>query len=436
MCLATPPGRQPLFMKRHLDRRRHIMMMTACVLDMLDEDERKHLRGRLVGTKNVRRTRKKVENMFAQLGSYGRKAYRMSLESFLHLHDILEPALREEFLRGQRTRNTNNRISTKLRLSAAIRFFAGASIYDIILTHGIGKQSVYESVYGVVNAVNSEKSLSLNADNAPFPSHAEQREIAAGFRQKSAADFDKIVLALDGMLVWTTEPSKADCDYLKIGQRLFHCYRKDKYGWLLMAGCDSEARFRWADIRHPASTSDYLAWTTSELGAELSTDESNIILEDHVIAGDNAFVENMTMATPVPGMNISPLEDSYNFYLSQVRITIERAFGILVPVPAIVTCLMKLHNFCIDHDSRRTPSTIHEDERSIQVRAYRMPRHPTAVSLDAAGAPRALVGSGHHFRDEPGGTGRRPEPAGERRTPMRKMMRQVARLDLLRPPLE
>ena len=104
---------------------------------------------------------------------------------------------------------------------------------------------------------------------------------------------------------------------------------------------------------------------SSEVGRKLENDDSDLILPEHAIAGDNASVENATMATPVPGLRISDVEDAYNFYLSQLRITIERAFGILVhrwgvlrkplsmsilKVPAIVTCLMRLHSFCIGRD--------------------------------------------------------------------------------------
>ena len=35
-------------------------------------------------------------------------------------------------------------------------------------------------------------------------------------------------------------------------------------------------------------------------------------------------------------------------------------------VPAIVTCLMRLHNFCVDHDSHHTPSALESDEVAIQ----------------------------------------------------------------------
>jgi hypothetical protein len=253
------------------------------------------------------------------------------------------------------------------------------------------------------------------------------------------------------MLAWTTEPSEADCEFLKIGKRLFHCYRKDRFGYLLMAGCDHEARFRWADIQHPSSTSDYLAWTNTDVGRALEHDDSDLILPEHVIAGDGAFVENMTMATPIPGTQITEVEDAYNFYLSQIRITIERAFGILVhrwgilrrpmsmsirKVPAIVICLMRLHNFCINYgDSRCTPAPRSRDERHIRRRAATQrtsnnERH-SAVSLDSNGIPSALVGSGHHFRDV--ARGRRPRPTNNDMTPMRKMIKKVADADLRRP---
>jgi len=84
--------------------------------------------------------------------------------------------------------------------------------------------------------------------------------------------------------------------------------------------------------------------------------------------------------------------------------------------------------------------------------AYRQMHHPPAVTLNEHGAPEALMGSGHHFREAPGGNGRRPsaEGGGARchgdasvtggrpvaegaDTPMCAMLQQVADLDLRRP---
>ena len=47
-------------------------MIAACVLDMIDETEQKKLRGRLLGSINIRRTRKRVEKLWQELGCYAR----------------------------------------------------------------------------------------------------------------------------------------------------------------------------------------------------------------------------------------------------------------------------------------------------------------------------------------------------------------------------
>ena len=71
------------------EKKRQRLLMTACVLDMLTEDEQKNLHGRLLGSKTIKRTRKKVIHMWEELGSYGRKAYRMSIKTFDMLHERL-----------------------------------------------------------------------------------------------------------------------------------------------------------------------------------------------------------------------------------------------------------------------------------------------------------------------------------------------------------
>jgi hypothetical protein len=248
-------------------------LTVATVLELLDEDDDKYvyLCGRLLGTKTITPTRKTVEEMFSQLGGYAKQAWKSDLDRFNEMHNTLQPYLEQEFGEGERSRGAtvNGEVSTKLRLSAAIRYYCGASVYDLMLTHGLGRQTIYNSIYGVANAVNKYPNMDFNAGGASFPSHDEQREIAAGFKMKSAAEFDRICLTIDGMLVWTNQPFKEDCADLNIGERCFHCYRKDKYGVLLMAGCDYNCKFRWADVKHPGSTLDYTAWITSKLGMKL-----------------------------------------------------------------------------------------------------------------------------------------------------------------------
>jgi len=171
------------------------------------------------------------------------------------------------------------------------------------------------------------------------------------------------------------------------------------------------------------------------------------LLPGHTIIGDNAFVESPCMATPIPGKDVDIEEDAYNFYLSQLRITVERAFGILVhrwgilraplsvgveKVPALAMCLMRLHNWCIDcSDKHSSPGSERSTERAIRKRA-KSAKH-AAVTLDEAGRPSSLLGGGHHFTDLE--RSRRPASTSCH-TPMREMMVQVADRRLRRPTIK
>ena len=129
--------------------------------------------------------------------------------------------------------------------------------------------------------------------------------------------------------------------------------------WLVAITC---AGFGGQTSISTGLTSDYLAFATSDLGVQLEHNNTDIIKPGYTMVGDNAWVPRQWMATPIPGHWITGVNDAYNFYHSQVRFTIERAFGIFVhqwgtlsrplsisilKVPPLVMCLMKLHNFCI-----------------------------------------------------------------------------------------
>ncbi len=105
---------------------RHNLLLAAIVLELLDEgDEDIFLCGWLIGTKNIKHTSKSAEEMFDQLGSYSKQAWKSDLDHFLEMHNILQTYLEEEFGTGDRSRGVtiNGEVSTKLHLSAAIRYY-------------------------------------------------------------------------------------------------------------------------------------------------------------------------------------------------------------------------------------------------------------------------------------------------------------------------
>ena len=119
---------------------------------------------------------------------------------FLKLHRKLAPALRKKFhITMKIHRNEDNSeyvISSHIRLSAAIRYLAGASPLDIMRSHGISFTSVFTSVWGVVDVVNQHPEFEIK-----FPDNDEQRRIANGFERRSGAGFPNCVGALDGILI-------------------------------------------------------------------------------------------------------------------------------------------------------------------------------------------------------------------------------------------
>ena len=191
------------------------------------------------------------------------------------------------------TRDQDNNpylISSKIRLSIALRYFAGGSPYDIMLTHGVSYCSVFSSVWGVVDAVNSTEGLAFY-----FPSHQQQVKIATGFQGMSGAMFSNVIGALDGILIWMIKPSFSWCRVSECGEAQYKCHRKDKFGMNMQAMCDHKLRFTWIDIQWPGSTSDYLAWITSGLCHDLdANDTTKSIIPGMTIIGDNAYVKKNT----------------------------------------------------------------------------------------------------------------------------------------------
>jgi DDE superfamily endonuclease len=118
-----------------------------------------------------------------------------------------------------------------------------------------------------VDAVNKCPDLAFG-----FPRcHEKQKQLALAFKAKSAAAIDCCVGATDGMLLWIERPTNVDCDRAECGPKKFFCGRKHKFGLNMQATCDADGMFLDVSIAHPASTSDFLAFSTSSLQKKIET---------------------------------------------------------------------------------------------------------------------------------------------------------------------
>jgi hypothetical protein len=321
-----------------------------------------------------------------------------------------------------------------------------------MLTHGVSCSTVFTSVWGVVDAVNNCTRL-----NIEFPDEIAQENIAKGFKAMSGASFDNVVGAIDGILIWILKPYKSECDRVKCGEVSFKCSRKDKYGLNMQAICDNHLRFTWLDINWPGSTADYMAWITSLLHHQIEEGlETGIrkIKPGYCILGDNAYVKTSYMSIPFRG-KVDEVCDAYNFYQSQLRITIERAFGVLVhrwailrgplniplfKVVPFVFCLCKLHNYCINEtlenqEFEKVLSGIMESDarhlhRVIRFNKRKEQNDMNIVTLNSNGIPESLLGGGDHFHGCP-----RRDNMNQKDevTPMDVMLESVRKQDLARP---
>jgi hypothetical protein len=160
-----------------------------------------------VGSTTIQRNRQPVFTIFRELGPvYSRRAYRMSPETFYDLHLLLVPALR--YIRfpanGSPQKNMNGArnglVPSTIRLAAALRYFAGGSVYyDLAVMHGISCTEVYRSIWRVlvVDAVNSWCDKLKNE----FPTdNFKQKELANGFASRSSAPLNLTTLPSRALL--------------------------------------------------------------------------------------------------------------------------------------------------------------------------------------------------------------------------------------------
>ena len=78
--------------------------------------------------------------------------------------------------------------------------------YDIMVKYGISDASLYESIWMVVEAVNSWDEFSIE-----YPaSETAQLKIAHEFENVSEVKFNNFAGAIDGILIWILKPSEED----------------------------------------------------------------------------------------------------------------------------------------------------------------------------------------------------------------------------------
>ena len=324
--------------------------------------------------------------------------YRMSHIAFDKLLELLRPALtlKEKYavLSGLEP------ISCEIMLHCALRYLSGGSYHDIRATCYISKLSFFRLLWHTIDAINACDALELW-----LPSTREELDAKRqGFKNISYSGvMDGCVGALDGYLLRITAPSKEQCGNVGAYYSGHYCI----YGVNIQAMCDADCRFTFFAIAAPGKTNDSVAIRKTSLPAWLDQ-----LPPGYFIAADCAYAISEHVIAPYSGsQRFLEKCDNFNFFLSQLRIRIEMAFGLLVtkwrilhiPINVkfsnlrkLVSAIVRLHNYCIDE---REPTVAIQRMYKVAKNSHHA-HEPTELGYIPSDAPSVISREGSsHLRE-------------------------------------
>jgi hypothetical protein len=278
----------------------------------------------------------------------------MLLPSFNKLLEVLSPTLtlNEKYAEV----GGLEPISCEVMLHCTIRYLAGGSYHDVRATAVISKPSFYRIVWHTIDCINRCDALAIK-----LPGRQELDIVRQGFQGISwDGVLNGCVGALDGYLQRIAAPSYKDCGNVGAYFSGHYCV----YGVNVQAMCDADCRFLFFSVASPGKTNDSVAIRKTSLPAYVET-----LPPGYFIASDCAYSLSEHLITPYSGpQRYSERCDNFNFFLSQLRIRIEMAFGLLCTkwrilhtpincklcnIQKLLHSCFQLHNFCINN---REPS--------------------------------------------------------------------------------
>ena len=245
-----------------------------------------------------------------------KRMYRMSEQSFAKLCSYIDPFVKVDAKMSRHRLRGKAPITTEIALHSLLRWLSGGSHLDIRVCAGISTSSFYHSAYKCIDAILQVPELGYE-----FPTSEDQiAEAAEQFKEHSTNNvMEGCVAALDGMLLRIHTPASRETGNVK---SFFSGHYQD-YGINVQAACDSRCRFVYAALAAPGGANDIAAYRNTSLASKIES----LPIGKYVV-GDNAYVCTEHLLTPFPGdQKREPWNDTYNFYLSQLRIRIEMTFG-------------------------------------------------------------------------------------------------------------
>lgn len=280
-----------------------------------------------------------------------KKEYRMSFDTWNKLYKILYFKL----LRMKSKSRSLDYINVNLIIATGMRWLSGTPVLSVRHIFNFSRAEGYNTTNLFINSVLDSKELDIN-----LPTTTNEWKVCKdGFHKKSKdGAMYGCCAAIDGFFVKTKRP-----DYWEDSNiRAYYSGHYEHYGLNCQAACDSNLKFIYFGVVAPGSTNDNVAFTRTG-SLKKTIDDLN---EGDYFVGDAAYTVTEHLLIPFTGPQRSaPAHDTFNFYLSQKRIRIEMAFGLLVSKfrilksaltfrmkknSQIIMACARLHNFILDND--------------------------------------------------------------------------------------
>jgi hypothetical protein len=286
--------------------------------------------------------------------------YHMPLVTFNKLHDLLFTETPEEHARSKQQGDNSTKmgaIDTHVKLACTLRELYGEKRKSIVDVFKISKTSARLSFLNVLSRINACPELHGQLFDTDHSNDVLELR-AFAFQQRSAYPtiFRHVVGAIDGLLIKTQQPTAKEVGNV----RSYYSGHKKLFGVNMQGVCDASCRFIAFSCNTAGSTSDYVAFKHSNCYGTWPQ-----VPSPFYYVGDCAYPLAPYCIIPYVGTSLPPHEDVFNFYHSQLRITIERAFGIFVnvfrifhtPLAFSISCTcdvveacVKLHNYRINEN--------------------------------------------------------------------------------------
>ena len=277
--------------------------------------------------------------------------YRMSPSAHRNLVRLLDPILQ----RVEWNSRGSEPILVEHIISLGLRILAGGQMSDVRHIMGVSRAAAYQAFDDLVDAVNSHPDLDINFPNSP----EEWREVNDGFKAKSSDQImEGCVGAIDGYFQRIQTPTKKE-----VGNVIaYYSGHYESHGVNCQACVRSDLRFMYFGVVAPGSTNDNISYP---IASGLRSVVEDLPTGMYCVA-DAAYTLHENLLIPFTGADrLDGAHDSFNFYLSQLRIRVEMAFGRLTNkfrilkgcvlgsldrVSSIIMACARLHNYIIKMD--------------------------------------------------------------------------------------